>query len=162
MKTASAVCAGLLVAAAAGVNAQQDKSPPVPAETLTLTGCMDRARNGTYQLLNAHRGPAGSVTPKNNGSTSRNPTATGTSGATRTQTQPAVWVLKSTADLAPHVGHQVEITGRASAGTGTGETDTATTSPPTTTATGARMKELGEIANSVDVQTVRMVSRSCP
>ena len=134
------------------------------SDTFTLTGCMDRANDGTYELRNARMSSLGTdTTPGTPGTTS---SATGTSGATSAakapvDQTPSTWILKSTSDLSPHVGHSVQITGRVSAPSGTGGDNTATTSSPTTTATGARMKHNGEEAHSVDVQSVRMISRSC-
>jgi len=133
-------------------------------DTFTLTGCMDRANDGTYELKNARMSSLGTdTTPGRPGTTS---SATGTSGATSAakapvDQTPSTWILKSTSDLSPHVGHSVQITGRVSAPSGNGGDNTATTSPPTTTTTGARMKQNGEEAHSVDVQSVRMISRSC-
>jgi len=147
-----------------GARAQQPdtKAPDTkPGGTMSLTGCLDRANDGTYELRNARTNPAGAETPGSPGPTAG---ATGTSGATSSAKGgevPATWILKSTSDLAPHVGHTVQITGRMSAPAGTGGSDAATTTPPTTTATGARLKKPGEEARSVDVQAVRMISRAC-
>jgi len=133
--------------------------------TLSLTGCLDRANDGTYELRNARMSSPGSETAPGAPQTTTGPT--GTSGASAPARAEAgdgssTWILKSTTDLAPHVGHSVQITGRMSSPAGTGGSDTATTSAPTTTATGARMKKPGEEAKSVDVQSVRMISRACP
>jgi hypothetical protein len=119
------------------------------AETLTLTGCLDRTADGTYQLRNAAGGvPGTELVPGG----AKAPAA----GLTTT------WNLKSRTDLAPHVGHQVQITGRSSAGSSKKKgKDSATTAAPTTTATGARMKVPEENFRSVDVQSLRMISTSC-
>jgi hypothetical protein len=143
---------------------EQSRSAGSGPDTFSLTGCLDRRNDGTYELRNARMKPIGTdTTPGNPGTTS---SAAGTSGATSAakapvDSTPSTWILKSTTDLAPHVGHAVEVSGRMSAPDGTGGSDTATTSNPTTTATGARMKTRGEEAKSVDVQVVRMISRSC-
>jgi hypothetical protein len=133
-------------------------------DTFTLTGCMDRANDGTYELRDARMSSLGTDTTQ--GTPGATGGAVGTSGATSASKAPvdqtpSTWILKSTTDLSPHVGHSVQITGRVSAPSGTGGSETATTSSPTTTATGARMKQSGEEAHSVDVQSVRMISRSC-
>jgi len=132
--------------------------------TFSLTGCLDRANDGTYELRNARMSSA--EPDKAPGAPQTTTGATGTSGSTGAARAEAgdassLWILKSSTDLAPHVGHSVQITGRMSASAGTGGSDTATTSDPTTTATGARMKKPGEEARSVDVQSVRMISRAC-
>ena len=161
-RTVTALCMAALVGLSTVALAQQ------PATSgngpLSLTGCLDRANDGTYELRNARVSSPGSETTPASPQATSGPT--GTSGATAPAKTEAgdvssTWILKSTTDLAPHVGHSVQITGRMSSPTGTGGSDTATTSPPTTTATGARMKKPGEEAKSVDVQSVRMISRAC-
>lgn len=159
-RTVIAVCMAAL-AGLVGADAQQAGNSGTG--TLSLTGCLDRANDGTYELKNARPSP-GTADTKQGSQTS--PGTTGTGGATNRSSDsaasaPETWILKSTTDLAPHVGHSVQITGRLSALAGAGGSDTATTSNPTTTATGARMKKPGEDAKSVDVQAVRMISRSC-
>jgi len=162
-RTVTALCLAAIVSLVTGAQAQ--KPGTGGSGTLSLTGCLDRANDGTYELRNARTSPAGSeATP---GSPQTTTGATGTSGVTGSAKGsagdvPTTWILKSTTDLAPHVGHSVQVTGRMSAPAGTGGSDTATTSPPTTTATGARMKKPGEETKSVDVQSVRMISRACP
>jgi hypothetical protein len=144
------------------------------AQTLNLTGCLDRANDGTYQLRDARPSSSADATRPSGNTGSA---ATGTSGTAGTSGRTAgdaatggtaasdaernTWILKSTTDLAPHVGHSVEITGRMSSPDNAGGTNEATTSNPTTTATGARIKKPGEETRSVDVQSVRMISRSC-
>ena len=158
-RTVTALCMVAFATLVTGARAQQPDTKG--SGTLSLTGCLDRANDGTYELRNARTTPAGSETA---GSPQTTAGATGTSGAASTpkaDDAQATWILKSTTDLAPHVGHSVTITGRMSAPAGTSGSDTATTSPPTTTATGARMRKPGEEARSVDVQSVRMISRAC-
>src|SRR4029077_410226 len=104
--------------------------------TLSLTGCLDRANDGTYELRNARMS---STEPDRTPGAPQTSTGTsGSSGAARTEAADAasMWILKSTTDLAPHVGHSVQITGRMSAPDGTGGSDTATKSAPTPTSTG--------------------------
>lgn len=160
-RTITALCMAAMVGLVTVGHAQQTDSGE--RGTLSLTGCLDRANDGTYQLRNARPSKAEDKAP---GSPQTSTGATGTSGSTSAAKGEAgdarsLWILKSSTDLAPHVGHSVQITGRMSARAGTGGTDTATTSDPTTTATGARMKKPGEEARSLDVQSVRMLSRAC-
>lgn len=163
----SALCLGSLLLVAAGSRAQQPpgRASRVPGQapgTIRMTGCLDRANDGTYQLRNASVSPGG--TRPSAGTPGRDQsTAAGTSGVEKTAAAATgnTWILKSTTDLAPHVGHSVEVTGRTSAPSGASGSDTATTSPPTTTVTGARMSKPGEDSHSVDVQSVRMISRAC-
>jgi len=158
-RTVTALCMAAMVGLGPVGRAQQTDSSG--RGTLSLTGCVDRANDGTYQLRNARMSKA--EPDKAPGSPQPSTGATGTSGSTKAEAGDAasLWILKSSTDLAPHVGHSVQITGRMSAPAGTGGNDTATTSDPTTTGTGARMKKPGEEARSVDVQSVRMSSRAC-
>lgn len=102
------------------------------------------------------------------GTTGTTSSATGTTSPTSAarapmSDTPMTWTLKSATDLAPHVGHQVQITGRpAAASTGSSGANDATTSNPTTTTTGARMETPAQNAHSVEVDAVRMISQSCP
>jgi hypothetical protein len=169
---------------------EQSNSRSGATDTLVLTGCLDRASNGTYELRNARMsapganatgsasatspgaaaGSTASTTGSPNGTVGTTGTTTGATATTSPTTAnrapttgaTATWILKSTTDLAPHVGHQVQVTGRPSAPAGTAGSNTATTSNPTTTTTGARVKDAGDDARSVDVQAVRMISQSCP
>ena len=161
-RTVTALCMAAMVGLVTVGRAQQPDTRG--RGTLSLTGCVDRANDGTYQLRNARMSPV--EQDKTAGPPQTTAGATGTSGSTSAARAeagdaPSLWILKSSTDLAPHVGHSVQITGRMSAPAGAGGTDTATTSDPTTTATGARMKKPGEEARSVDVQSVRMISRAC-
>lgn len=138
--------------------------PGTPTSLLTVTGCLDRAPNGTYELKNARLEPVGQVPPRSAGP-GTTAGATGTSGATTAARapmtdEPALWILKSTSDLAPHVGHQIKVSGRPSSRRSSAD-DAATTAPPTTTATGARVKDPGESSRSLDVDSVTMLARAC-
>jgi len=223
-RTFPALCLASTLALAGSLSAQQ-ASPNQPArndgvttaadyeqtasktgstDTMTLTGCLDRASNGTYELRNARMSapgagstassaPGASTTTASAGASSTGSAApgttadrtgsSGTAGATGTTGTTAsgtgttsatsaahapmsdmamTWTLKSTTDLAQHVGHQVQITGRPSGASANTGSNTATTSSPTTTATGARMESAAQNAHSVEVQAVRMISQSCP
>lgn len=164
---------GWLLAAILGTGFAVHAEPQTPNTTqpststslLTVVGCLDRAPNGTYQLKNARLEPVAQAPnrPSGPGTTSG---ATGTSGASSAARAPMstaadMWVLKSPTDLAPHVGHQIKVTGRPSALRSSSD-DAATTAPPTTTATGARVKEPGESARSLDVDSLSMLARACP
>ena len=183
MTHVSGICAAaLLVLAASGFAQQPGSSGPARndgvttpndfeqsanakgAGVLTMTGCVDRANDATYQLRDARPASTADATrppgTAAGGAAGTSGTA-GASGATAAvDAEQNTWILKSTTDLAPHVGHSVQITGRMSS-PDSGDTNTATTASPTTTATGARVKKPGEEARSVDVQSVRMISRSC-
>ena len=138
-----------VMAAQPGAEPQQGAQQQQGNQSVTLIGCLDRTADGTYQLRNAAGGvPGTEIVPGG----AKAPAA----GLTTT------WNLKSRTDLAPHVGHQVQVTGRSNAGNSKNKgKDSATTAAPTTTATGARMKVPEENFRSVDVQSVRMIATSC-
>lgn len=142
---------------------QAQQGPRGTTDTITLTGCLDRAPNGIYQLKNARLAPLGQTDTV--GTTGTTASGTGTSNPTSAAraavtAEPATWMLKSTSDLAPHVGHEVRVTGRPGESRRTSD-DTATTSPPTTTSTGARVKAPGEQDRALEVQAVTMIARTC-
>lgn len=175
----------LVCSSAAYMSAQDRNSPPTRAggspetqaaprpDSLTLNGCLDRAPDGTYQLTHARLAPLASTgAPETSGTagtsgravpddTRPSPDRPRPSSPAPVTEVPQTWILKSASDLAPHVGHQVEVIGRPSAPYGTSGSNTATTATPDTTATGARMKRPGDDAHSVEVQGVRMISRAC-
>lgn len=175
------------------------------SDAITLTGCLDRSPNGTYVLNRARVTALGAVTPgsapgsaSTTGSDSAvNSNATPGSGASTTagsgpagtvsgsstadisdRSPTSTWALRSTSDLAPHVGHQIQVTGHAAAIPGgsaaagattpgasgtTGATGTSGTSSSTSEATGtAGTTSAAAPSNSVDVQSVRMIANSCP
>jgi len=141
-----------------------DNNRAVPKDTpalMSLTGCLERAPNGTYEIRDARRSPPAETTQAS-GAGPGPSTELKASAAAELADLPMTWTLKSTSDLAPHVGRQVQVIGRASSTRRSGASDAATTAPPTTTVTGARIKSRGEDDRSVDVQTVRMISQSCP
>lgn len=161
-ETVARACLIATLAMPAGLAAQQPPSSAMKPDVLTLTGCLDRAPNGTYQLLHASRdaaGPGGATGTSGSAATPPASSARGTSSPAPREDAP--WILKSPTDLAPHVGHKVQITGRPSA-TRPSSDDAATTTPPTTTSTGARVKDPGEAERSLDVSGVRMLARACP
>lgn len=155
------LCMSAVVALAAVPQAQERAAGAT--DTVTLTGCLDRAPNGIYQLKNARLAPlgqgntVGTTGTTTNGRGTTNPTSAAQAPVTH---EPETWVLKSTSDLAPHVGHQVQVTGRPGESRRTGD-DTATTAAPTTTATTARVKTPGEQELTLEVQAVKMLARAC-
>ncbi len=124
------------------------------SDAITLTGCLDRSPNGTYVLNRARVAALGAPTgsaPQGSASTTssdRDGNSTTTPGGVASTTTPpstagsvsqgsatSTWTLRSSSDLAPHVGHQVQVTGRATAAaTATGRSSAAT--PDTAPATG--------------------------
>lgn len=236
-RTAAGFCVASAFALVASAGAAQQQSPNAPARNdgttttadfeqtaaskaggagrVSLSGCVDRAPNGTYLLKNARLDPAGSPAGAASGqgsasTTAGDPaapagtsgsaagsspgsTATGTAGTSGAATAPATgsrgpaaaaagavaqgapmtWMLRSTSDLAPHVGHQVQITGRAQqapmpggasqGATGTSGSSGAASDAGASASTGpAGTRGSEATSNSVEVESVRTVSSSCP
>jgi hypothetical protein len=200
MKQAAGLCAAAAFACVATVAAQGQTSSTASQTTrsnaaphdVTLTGCLAKGADGGYTLDNA-RVDVGASSTTSSTTTPGATSTTGTAGATTTggaatttaasaaggvMNAPAMtWTLAGGSDLASHVGHKVQVSGKTSwdtsmdhartsapgaTGTGGAPTTTAGTSPTaggtTTTASGARgMRD----EPRVDVQSVKMISSSC-
>lgn len=153
---------------AASQDAQQGQRGP---RSVTLTGCLRAGDTaGTYMLTDVTGLPA--MGRRGGGDTTAAAGAT-TSGGTESGTQaaPGTSVMLNPAadvDLAPHVGHKIEVTGtmgggrgrRGGAGATAGGTDT-TAAGATTTAGGQGQGRGRGMMRSVIVTSVRMISDSC-
>lgn len=176
---------GLAMAASSiGLNAQQTSPPstsaaPLPTggnQTMNITGCVTQADTpGSFVLTSARMSndsPTGTAQP------SREDTRNTAGAAAAQAASPAAamrYALHSTSDLKPHVGHQVEVTGRlasppanrsgavgtsgAASGAGatnpnmpTGNTGTAGTAGAGTTVSPAPL---------FDVESVKMIAATC-
>jgi hypothetical protein len=156
-------------------------------DQISVTGCLQRDASGSYMLANAHVDAAAkpdrtsgaatttTTTGSTTGGTTTGTTATTTGPTTQTDTMVshATWRLAgNTADLAPHVGHRVQIMGKESAASSsTGATTTSTAGGATVTGTsGATRTSTGDerppkadkdATHRLEVTSVRMISSSC-
>jgi len=174
------------------------------AKDITITGCLAKSADGGYTLNNARMdnamgdhasttagtstttGTSGtSATGTTAGSTTTGATAAGSPAASAASgmNAAATWVLSGN-DLDKHVGHQIQVTGRAGSATagsnaagttagttasGTSGTTSATGTSGTTSATGTSGTTSGTSssdasranAKRLDVQSVKMISASC-
>lgn len=161
---------GLAIATTGAVAAQAAARSQTPSMTtrsqaheIKLTGCVSRASDGTFLLTNARVEPArtpaatagsgASTTAGTTGSTAARPTepaGSGTSGTT--------WRLEGGSDLAHHVGHTLEVTGR----TESESTPGSLTAPPQTTSSGTPGAEEGTHPRALEVQAIKVISTNCP
>jgi len=177
---------GLCVAAALSV-ATLGAQTPAPttqrsdaAKEITLTGCLSKGADGKYMLTNAKLDNPSTATAGTSGTTTP-PTSTpsATAGAMNTA---ASWTLSGGTDLDKHVGHKIQVTGKAAmdatmdhrtpdstaaaagstaAAAGSTAAGTVGTSGSTATAAEEQRKETKDTAPRLDVSSVKMVAATC-
>lgn len=173
LSLASAFAVGLAAqqSTTAGQDTQQGQRGP---RSVTITGCLRAGDTaGTYMLTDVTGLPA---MGRRGGSTSAATGATTTAGAeSGTQSSAGTSVRLNPAadvDLAPHVGHKIEVTGTmgggrrggGAAGTTMGGTAAGgtTAGAAATTTTGAEGQGRGRgMMRTVSATSVRMISDSC-
>ena len=170
---------GLCVAAALSVATlgAQTPAPTTPrsdaAKEITLTGCLSKNADGKYILTNAKVDNPSSAATGTSGTTT--PPTSAPSGSTGAMNTAASWTLSGGTDLDKHVGHKIQVTGKAAmdstmdhrtpdstaaaAGSAAG---TVGTSGSTATAAEEQRKETTkDTAPRLDVQSVKMVAATC-
>jgi len=171
-KMSTGLCFAAAVGLAATLGAQSPTSTttasrPTTADKdhdVTITGCLSKTA-GSYTLTNARMDTdASSSTTTAGGSTttasSSTTGTTGTSGASGNAAGAAMagrtWTLTGDSDLEKHVGHKIQVTGKASADSNTASsTSTASTSTTSATTTGSNAEP------RLDVKSIKMVSSIC-
>lgn len=157
-------------------------------DSISVTGCLQRDASGGFTLSNAHIDTSATTTTTGTttGTTGTTGTTTtaGTTTATGKETSGSMssagttWKLEgSSSELDRHVGHKVTVTGHevssasSSASTTTTATTTGTTATGTTGTTGTtsitseeqkRSSPPSQPERRLDVQSVKMISSSCP
>src|SRR6185503_17854743 len=183
---------GLCVAAALSV-ATLGAQTPAPttqrsdaAKEITLTGCLSKGADGKYMLTNAKLDNPSTATAGTSGTTT--PPASTPSATAGAMNTAASWTLSGGTDLDKHVGHKIQVTGKAAmdgamdhgrtpdttaaaagaAPTGaTAETPAAAgavgTSGSTATAAAEEQRKKDTNANQpkLDVQSVKMIAATC-
>ncbi len=154
------------------------------AREVTITGCLSKGADGKYILTNAKMDNPAGATAGTSGSTT--PTPATTPGATAgTANNATSWALSGGTDLDKHVGHKIQVTGKAAAmdstmdhrnpdttqaaGSATPANPPATAATPTgtsgSTATAAAEEQRNKSANAnqprLDVSSVKMVAATC-
>jgi len=169
-----ATAIGLCVAAGLGfavtLGAQSQTASLKPGE-IAVTGCLQKSADGMFALTNAQIDPAASGLPGASASGATGSGSTATTGTTgTTATKPMTYSLQAgTADLATHVGHKVQITGKpeamSSSGAATGASGS--TNAPSSGAAGAPQSGSSSSSTSaanpkLDVSAVKMIATTCP
>jgi hypothetical protein len=178
---------GLVATLSAQTTSSSATSTTTDKDEVTITGCLERGANGNYTLVNAQTGSESGASATTTG-TSGTTTATGTSGSAGTTagamnaTSGSTWTLEGDNDLAKHVGHKVQVTGKevssskddheasattTTAGTSGSGTTTATGTTGTTGTSGSagaaeqRHSASDHAGRKLDVKSVKMISSSC-
>jgi hypothetical protein len=128
----------------------QQPSKDMKRDTITVTGCVAEGASGTFMLNNAMMSHDMKSRESTSGTT---PPPTPSTPSTSSMT--SSYTLVGGENLKVHVGHKVEVTGTMSqSGSGSSTTGSAGT---TGTAGSSGMK-----AQELRVQSVKMVSATCP
>jgi len=167
-----------------GTSGEQRTSTMDKAKDITVTGCLSKGADGKYMLTNATvdnpsstAGTSGSATatpPASAGATSGT-SAGATSG---TSAAAASWTLSGGTDLDKHVGHKIQVTGKASmdstmdhgrtpdstaaaAGSTAGAGTVGTSGSTATAATEEQRSKDMNARHQLDVQSVKMIAATC-
>jgi hypothetical protein len=173
-RTATGFCIAAALSCVATLGAQAPATPPgadqrAPAadkaREISVTGCVSKGADGKYMLTNAKVDSPAGATAGTSGTTP--PATAGASSATANAA--ASWALSGgTDDLDKHVGHKVQITGKAAmdsrtpgsaAGSAAGAATTGTTGTTATAATEAQKKDAS--GPTLDVSSVKMIAATC-
>jgi hypothetical protein len=179
---------GLCVAAALSVaTLSAQTTPPATAgqrtatadaaKEVTLTGCLAKGADGKFILNNAKLDNPASATAGTSGTTTP-PATAGTTGAAANAA--TTWALSGGTDLDKHVGHKIQVTGKAAMDPAmdhgrTPDTTAAaggTATPPAagtvgtsgSTATAAAEEQRKDMKTNqprLDVQSVKMIAATC-
>jgi len=188
-KTVTGVCIAAAFGFVVSVGAQTTTSGTTAATTttsdshdLTVVGCLQRGSDGNYLLTNARMDGANdrSSATGTTGTTSSTTTSGSTTSSTPRSTSPATtatWSLRGGNDLDKHVGHTIQVTGRALAAGGSeadttagttgstasasGTSSTTGTSGSATTTTPDDPQSSTSSAKKLDVKSVKMIASSC-
>jgi len=189
---------GLCVAAALSCALNAQTPPPSSssgqrtsadtAREVTITGCLSKGADGKYTLTNAKLdNPTGATAGTSGTATPAPATGTPAAGATAgTMNNATTWALSGGTDLEKHVGHKIQVTGKAAmdstmdhrnpdttaAAAGTpaaGSTAAAPTGSAVgtsgSTATAATEEQRNKNTNAnqprLDVQSVKMIAATC-
>jgi hypothetical protein len=158
------------------------------AREVTITGCLSKGADGKYILTNAKLDNPAGATAGTSGSTTPTPATTpGTSTGAAASNMATSWALSGGTDLDKHVGHKIQVTGKAAAmdsmdhrnpdtteaAAGATPANPATAASPTasavgtsgSTATAAAEEQRNKSANAnqprLDVSSVKMIAATC-
>jgi hypothetical protein len=170
---------GLCVAAALSVATLGAQTPSTTTQRtdaskeITLTGCLSKGADGKYMLNNAKLDNPSGATAGTSGTTPPAGTTSERGGAMNTASS---WTLSGGTDLDKHVGHKIQVTGKAAmdstmdhrtpdstaAAAGSAAAGTVGTSGSTATAAEEEQRKgTKDTAPRLDVQSVKMVAATC-
>jgi hypothetical protein len=152
-------------------SSEQAKSGHGDPREMTVTGCVTRGSDGRFMLTSAQVEPASAATTTTGAATTTTgssgaATTTGTSGTAGRTTEPSgsgttastTWALTGSSDLDKHVGHKVQVTGKAEEHSGSAPSASTTTAESTSAAAGSAA---GAHPRSLDVKSIKLISTSC-
>lgn len=163
----SGACAALTLGLTAAVMTQAPSTSTTrasqnsSARSVTITGCLQRGTEGAtgtsgtsgptrtasaggFMLMNASMGPQSTSAASSSSASSPRATAAGTGAQYRLEADES--------ELTPHVGHKVEVTGNLEESASAGSSSAAGSATSTAAMAAPRLK----------VETVKMVSSTCP
>ena len=171
MATGFCVAAALSVATLGAQTPSTTTQRTDAAKEITLTGCLSKGADGKYMLTNAKADNPSAATAGTSGTT----TPPATAGSAGAMNAAASWTLSGGTDLDKHVGHQIQVTGKAAmdpamdhrspdttaAAAGSTAAGTVGTSGSTATATEEQRKDTKDAAPRLDVSSVKMIAATC-
>jgi len=137
---------------------RQSSQKSTKSDTVTVTGCVAEGSGGHFMLNNAT-----TASDMKGGTTSGTSGSATSAGATSGVTNTASYMLMGGDNLKAHVGHKVEVTGTLSNNSRGGAMSGGTPSGGSGSATsGGAMSGSAANAQELRVQSVKMVSATCP
>ena len=187
------IASGFCVAAALSVATLGAQTPATSSSAsttdnkgeITVTGCLSKGADGKFVLNNAKIDSPAGATAGTSGSTTPSPTAGTSTASSPSANAAASWTLTGGSDLDKHVGHKIQVTGKAAmdnssassrmpdsptaagaaAGATAGAAGAGTVGTSGSTATAAaeeqRSKSSSSAAPALNVTSVKMVAATC-
>lgn len=183
-RTATGTCVAAVLGFAVSLGAQSPTTTPSPtsqsarpmssdraAKDISVTGCLAKGSDGNFTLTNAHMDASGSASTTTADPSSPTAGSAATAGTTGT-TSPAgsssasamgsTWMLMGGSDLDKHVGHKIQVTGKAADSMSSTGTTAGSTAGTTGTAGSTASSMPSASANhKLDVESVKMIAASC-
>jgi hypothetical protein len=157
---------GLAVSLGAQTTSSTTQTKSSDEKEITVTGCLQRDSSGSgFVLANAmvddgmKSSSSGATGTTGGTSTATSTTGSATGATSATPDSMNAYKLEgSSSDLEKHVGHKIQVTGRAPSMNSSTSSTTTTTGTTGSTTTGATTKETSK---RLDVKSVKMISSSC-
>jgi hypothetical protein len=183
-RMATGLCVAAALSFVASLGAQTSTSASAgqrttsdAAKEITITGCLSKGADGKFILTNAKLDNPDGATAGTSGTTppATTPSTGSTAGTMNTATS---WALSGGTDLDKHVGHKIQVTGKAAmdatmdrgrtpdstaAAAGSAAAGAVGTTGSTATAAAEEQRNKDTHANQprLEVQTVKMIAATC-